>query len=57
MDLNLFLSPHSAQYKKMPSTCVWLLKAALWTNAGGTVANIAASRSALQWEWSKKVSQ
>lgn len=39
----------------MPSTCVWLPKTALWINAGGTDANIVASRSALQWEWSKKV--
>lgn len=45
----------SVQCKKMPSMCVWLPKAALWTNAGGTDANIVASRSALQWEWSKKV--
>ena len=53
--LNSVLSPCSAQYKKMPNTCVWLPKAALWTNAGGTDANIVASRSALQWGWSKKV--
>lgn len=47
----------SELYRKMQSMCALLVKTVRWTRGGGTAASSAVSRSASQWEWSKKVIQ